>query len=166
MNTKDEKYTHNPKVPDDYWLSYIKDNLYYEDGYVYSKKSDYNKPLGSLSSSGYLSTVLEPKRCKPRKTINIKLHHLVWFLNTGIWAEREIDHIDKNKLNNKFDNLRLSNRQQQKENSKIFFRNGEENKYIQYKAKRKVYYLVVNRKYIKSFKTIEDARQYRDKHFK
>ena len=163
---KVELYTHNPKVPDEYWLSYITENLYYIEGNVYSKKSDYKKPLGSISSSGYLNTVLEPKRCVPRKTINIKIHHLVWFLNTGIWAGREIDHIDKNKLNNKFSNLRLSNRHQQKENSNIFHKNGEDNKYIQYKEKRKVYYLVINRKYIKSFKTIEDAKKYRDELFK
>ena len=84
----------------------------------------------------------------------------------GVWAEKEIDHIDKNKLNNDFNNLRLSNRKEQKENSNTFYKNGKDNRYIQYKEKRKVYYLVINRRYIKSFKTIEDAKKYRDELFK
>lgn len=36
-------------------------------------------------------------------------HHVVWFLTTGEWPKDIIDHIDRNKSNNRPDNLREVN---------------------------------------------------------
>lgn len=40
--------------------------------------------------------------------IRLKAHHVVWSLFNG-WPISEIDHIDRDRSNNKIDNLRLSN---------------------------------------------------------
>ncbi|MCP4341331.1 MAG: HNH endonuclease [Desulfobulbaceae bacterium] len=49
----------------------------------------------------------------------IKAHHIVWLLRTGDWPTQEIDHIDRNPLNNRWWNLRLSDRSQQNLNTKL-----------------------------------------------
>jgi HNH endonuclease len=35
-------------------------------------------------------------------------HRLVWFWMVGSWPEHEIDHVDRNKQNNRWSNLRLA----------------------------------------------------------
>jgi hypothetical protein len=45
-------------------------------------------------------------------------HHLAWFYMKGEWP-KEIDHWDTNKSNNKWKNLRLSNRSQNMYNTKL-----------------------------------------------
>lgn len=37
-------------------------------------------------------------------------HIVAWVLMTGQWPENDIDHRDRDKLNNRWDNLRLSNK--------------------------------------------------------
>lgn len=39
-------------------------------------------------------------------------HRIIWFLHTGKWPVSDIDHIDGDKLNNSFENLRLATAQQ------------------------------------------------------
>jgi hypothetical protein len=46
-------------------------------------------------------------------------HQIAWFLMTGKWPVKEIDHKDRNGLNNKWKNLRLATSSQQKANCKI-----------------------------------------------
>ena len=150
------------KVPSAEWLTYISENLYYEDGKVYSRRSAYTKPLGSLSSSGYLCVVLEPKRCLPRTTLNIKLHHLVWYLNTGVWSDVELDHEDRDKFNNKFENLRKSNRVEQVLNRNNLSKRDFSERYIQYWKTQDIYRVVKNKKVLYKSKIKAEAVKFRD----
>jgi hypothetical protein len=66
------------------------------------------KPAGTVSSDGYLMILLGGI---PRSA-----HRLAWLVVTGNWPETEIDHRDVDKLNNRFDNLRLATRSQNNAN--------------------------------------------------
>jgi hypothetical protein len=50
-------------------------------------------------------------------------HRLVWLIHTGDWPDRSIDHIDRQKDNNRISNLRLADRYQQMGNTKVSVKN-------------------------------------------
>lgn len=56
-------------------------------------------PAGRPDAKGYWRTHI--------KGIDIKNHHIVWYLHTGRWPLQEIDHINRVKHDNRIDNLRL-----------------------------------------------------------
>ena len=47
------------------------------------------------------------------------LHRLAWFYVTGEWPELEIDHINGDKFDNRFDNLRQATRSQNRYNTGV-----------------------------------------------
>lgn len=53
---------------------------------------------GSVGSHGYLAVSVDSK-----KYLN---HRIIWLWMIGSWPEEQIDHIDKDRLNNKWMNLR------------------------------------------------------------
>ena len=65
---------------------------------------------GFVTEGGYLHLCVDGER--------YQAHRLVWLYMTGEWPEQEIDHIDGDKLNNVFSNLRLCTRAQNSWNSK------------------------------------------------
>lgn len=54
-----------------------------------------------------------------KRPYNFVAHRLAWLYMTGEWPENEIDHIDGNALNNKFDNLRDVDRQENQRNDSV-----------------------------------------------
>jgi len=148
------------KIPDIKWLDHIKKYYYYKDGSVYSKKSKYKKAVGSKHSSNYYCVNIETKKLTPRHTICVKLHHLVWFLNTGEWSSVELDHIDRNLANNSFENLRQSNRSEQALNRSYKSGRTYEDRYI-YKI-RNYYSIRKSNKVLGKFLIKEEAIKFRN----
>ena len=129
---------------------------------VYSIKR--NKYLKNRLSKGYFRVGL----CKNGKEKTIYLYRLIYIINnpTEDITGFDIDHIDGNPLNNNIDNLRkcsrsdnCSNTKTQKNNKSTGIKNISKTEYDTYKfnlKKNGIYYS-------KTFKTIEEAIEYRDK---
>lgn len=67
--------------------------------------------VGVLHHSGYLSTEIIGK--------NYFIHRLVWLYMTGKFPLKVIDHIDRDKLNNRFSNLRDVSQSENVANTKL-----------------------------------------------
>jgi hypothetical protein len=74
----------------------------------WEKFPDTSKPIGS-DCHGYLSFSV----CGKTRLAHI----MAWLYVTGSWPDREIDHKDRNRANNKWDNLRLATPAQQRQNA-------------------------------------------------
>jgi hypothetical protein len=110
--------------------------------------------LAGTHSRGYLSIKFKRKA--------YKAHRLFWFLQTKHDpGELTIDHIDQNKLNNKFINLRLANNKQQQYNISLLRNNTSGHKGVAFhKTKQKYYaYIKDNGRLISlgHYKTFEQA---------
>jgi hypothetical protein len=83
-----------------------------ETGQFTHLKSDRRKkagmPAGSLRQDGYIYVMFDGKRALA--------HRFAWLYVTGEWPMKEIDHIDGNKANNAFTNLRQVSRRTNAEN--------------------------------------------------
>jgi len=120
------------------------------------KKKHYLKPV--LGKTGYYITQLS-KKGKPK---TIKYHRLIYEYNNldKDISDLFIDHIDRNKLNNNIDNLRLVNKSEnncnievRKHNKSTGIKNihiNNKNKFIVQITKNKIIYR-------KSFNTLEEA---------
>lgn len=64
-------------------------------------------PIGTVSPNGYRNVTLDGKQ--------YKAHQVVWFLHHGEWPE-ELDHTNRNKDDNRIENLRVVSRSTQQHN--------------------------------------------------
>jgi hypothetical protein len=67
------------------------------------------KPAGNINVRGYVQIQILNK--------NYLAHRLAWFYVMGEWPEHEIDHIDLNRSNNAWSNLRHATRSENAANS-------------------------------------------------
>jgi len=137
--------------------------LIYEDGRVYNKK--YNRFLKPSTCNGYLKYHLS-NNGKIKQIYSHRLIGLHYIPNPNNYPQ--IDHIDRNKLNNNVNNLRWVNLKTQNENRDYInigkhLISNKEDKYI-YKRKGRNTFTLDIKKYniYKTFKTLELAVKYRD----
>lgn len=111
--------------------------------------------VGSKNSDGYL-------HAKINRTL-LKVHRIVWLFHKGSWPTGVIDHINRNKLDNRIENLRDAtvelnniNKDLQK-NNKTGIRN------VSWRERDNVFYATCRRKgkqnYLGAFKNAKDAEQ-------
>lgn len=130
---------------------YIKKHFHYNaDGTL--TRDDRRNSNGSIDRYGYL--ILKVKGHQ------FKAHRIVWLLNNGAFPSSELDHINRNKLDNRIENLRESNRTQQNWNKdiKANAETGVRGVYIDHVTKglKKVYTTRIKGKAYR-FYTLEDA---------
>ena len=86
----------------------LKEYFDYDDGYLVWKKNTtfrnhIGKRAGVIGKNGYVYVGI-----LGNKTL---AHRLIWMYHNGEWPH-EIDHIDRNRANNRIENLRIVDRQQ------------------------------------------------------
>jgi hypothetical protein len=122
-----------------------------EDGNVYSCKFGKTRKMSLIKTKGYSIVSIY----KNGKRKNIKVHRLVYLTFVGeILEDKVIDHIDRDKTNNKLSNLRLVTHQQNGFNRdpKGYYWNKRDKKWLSY--------ITLNNKkiFLGCFDTKEEAR--------
>lgn len=133
---------------------YILNHFKYKEGKII--RDDRKNSNGSIDKDGYLIIKVKGKQ--------FKAHRIVWLLNYGIFPSTELDHINRNKLDNRIENLRESNRSEQNRNKerKSNAKTGEVGIYIDNtKGLKKKYATKINKKTYR-FYTIEEAKKWRE----
>jgi len=98
---------------------------------------------------------------KNEKTVNCLAHRIAWALHYGEDPHpHELDHIDRNPLNNRIENLRKVTPSENNMNRDAYSNSGE--KYIHKRGKG--HHIVVKRKYVGWCKTLEEAVRLRDEY--
>lgn len=119
---------------------------------------------GKKSRTEYLQIVLNGKK--------YKLHRLVWFIETGAFPDKHIDHINGDGLDNRFVNLRDVSNQENHKNSPRQLNNTSGYTGVSWSAQNSKWnaYIKIDgkRKHLGYFNNIDDAvsirRQHEEKH--
>lgn len=73
-----------------------------ETGKLFWKQAKKGRQLkyqaGNVNDQGYRVVMID--------YVNYRVNRIIWLLKTGEWPKNEIDHIDRDKLNNRFGNFR------------------------------------------------------------
>lgn len=86
---------------------YVKKYFLYDNGVL--KRTDRKNSNGSIDKDGYLILKIKGKQ--------YKAHRIVFLLFNGRMPKDEIDHINRNRTDNRIENLRESTRQENIKNS-------------------------------------------------
>ena len=138
-------------------LGNLKDFLRYDDetGKLYWKATSSNRvkvgdEAGS-ESQGYVRVRILGKR--------VMAHKLVWYLVTDIWPDFEIDHVDRDRSNNRFSNLRKASRSENFFNRTKYTSNTSGYKGVTQRGDKCIAQIAANGKgrYLGTFKSKEDA---------
>lgn len=88
-------------------IEFLKETVYYKDGILYWKKSRGSRskvgtPCGYTMKTGYMETCFVYNGIKVRHYN----HRIIYAMYHNKWPTKVIDHIDRDKSNNKIENLR------------------------------------------------------------
>lgn len=89
---------------------YIRKNFCYDADTGKIIRSDRVNGLGSLDKDGYLILKIKSRQ--------YKAHRVAWFLYYGEFPSMEIDHINRNRTDNRISNLRIVNREENVKNTR------------------------------------------------
>lgn len=91
-------------------IDYVREKFGYDPltGDLWLRSDEEKKPIGTINRYRIISFGLEFR--KPA-------HHVAWAIHYGYWPT-ELDHRDRDKLNNRIDNLRVATRSQNTANTR------------------------------------------------
>ena len=135
---------------------YILDHFVYDHVTGKIKRNKWKPQVGGMDKDGYLVVGIKGRK--------VKYHRLVWFLCKGYYPQTELDHIDRNRLNNRIENLREVTRSQNTSNCAPNKDTGEKHIYLDKCTNGLLARYVVRKNGIcKRFRNLEEAKAYRDK---
>jgi hypothetical protein len=97
--------------------------------------------------------------------INYRSHRLAWFYMMSKWPKNQIDHIDGNRKNNKFSNLREATNQENCNNKSFYKNNSLGIKGVSKRGNiyRATIFINGKQKHLGNYSTIDEARSVRNK---
>ncbi len=94
-------------------------------------------------------------------------HRLAWLIMTGTWPRFDVDHINGERDDNRFENLREATRTQNMQNGKVRANNVSGAKGVAYNKRRQTWHAAIKvdgiNKYLGSYKSPEEAKAAYDK---
>lgn len=105
----------------------------------------WGRQVGTVNARGYVNITAVVAYKGTKVTCAIRAHQLAWVLMTGKYCE-QIDHKDRNKLNNRWTNLREATTLINNNNRKVFSKSKSGLTGVLWSASRKMWqsYIIVN----------------------
>lgn len=122
-----------------------------------AKRIKVGQLAGHLEKNGYRYVALRTRG----KYTKYLAHRIIWKIVTGNEPENQVDHIDRNRDNNCWDNLRQASNGQNKANGKIYKNNKSGVKGINWDKSRESWAVTVGTKRICRVKNMNEAYRIR-----
>ena len=111
VETFKERFFYNPETGALVWKRRPREHFKSDRVWRSTNSRCAGKMAGGVSTSGYQTVMINGKR--------YRAHRLIWLYMTGSWPNGEIDHIDGNRANNKWSNLRDVSASDNKKNRRV-----------------------------------------------
>jgi hypothetical protein len=116
----------SPVLKDDLAFAFVGQRLIYdaESGKLFWREKDVSEPNATSWNTRYAGKEAGSHDHAGYVTLNIngkhyRAHRLAWLLQFGVWPDIELDHINRNRSDNRIENLRLATKAQNAINSGV-----------------------------------------------